>query len=81
MPRFLGACSSPIVACCLLIALLLPAPASAQFDAATVLGTVKDSSGAVVSTPDPGTHKVPQSPAEIEKLRRAYLENFVKMLP
>ena len=48
MPRFLGACSSPIVALCLLIAMLLPAPASAQFDAATVLGTVKDTSGAVV---------------------------------
>ena len=48
MPRFLGACPSPIVALCLLIAILLPAPASAQFDAATVLGTVKDASGAVV---------------------------------
>jgi len=31
-----------------LVALLLPAPASAQFDAATVLGTVRDSSGAIV---------------------------------
>ena len=32
----------------LLTAVLLPAPAFAQFDAATVLGTVRDSSGAVV---------------------------------
>jgi hypothetical protein len=32
----------------LVAALLLPAIAHAQFDAATVLGTVRDSSGAVV---------------------------------
>ena len=32
----------------ILTAVLCPAPAFAQFDAATVLGTVRDSSGAVV---------------------------------
>ena len=38
--------------------------------------------GAVVLTaPDPVKHVVPKDRAEIEKLRRAYLENFVKMLP
>jgi hypothetical protein len=38
--------------------------------------------GAVALTaPDPVTHTVPKNRAEIEKNRRAYLENFVKMLP
>jgi hypothetical protein len=38
--------------------------------------------GAVaVSTPDPADHAVPKDRAEIERVRRAYLENFVKMLP
>jgi hypothetical protein len=38
--------------------------------------------GAVaVSTPDPADSAVPKDRAEIERLRRAYLENFVKMLP
>jgi hypothetical protein len=36
---------------------------------------------AVLTTPDPGTHTVTKDRAEIEKLRRAYLEKFVKMLP
>jgi hypothetical protein len=30
---------------------------------------------------DPATKAVPKDRAEIEKLRRVYLENFVKMLP
>jgi hypothetical protein len=38
----------------ILTAVLLPTSASAQFDAATVLGTVRDSSGAV----DPGARLV-----------------------
>jgi hypothetical protein len=42
---------------------------------------IRDGSGAVVSQPDPATHAVPKDPAEVEKLRRVYLENFVKMLP
>ncbi|MBI5771816.1 MAG: glycosyltransferase family 39 protein [Verrucomicrobia bacterium] len=37
--------------------------------------------GVAATAPDPATHTVPKSRAEIEKLRRAYLENFVKMLP
>jgi hypothetical protein len=37
--------------------------------------------GTVLTAPDPGKHEVPKDRAEIEKLRRAYLENFVKMLP
>ncbi len=38
--------------------------------------------GSVVATaPDPGTREVPKTRAEIEKLRREYLENFVKKLP
>jgi len=36
---------------------------------------------AVLTAPDPVKHEVPKSRAEIEKLRAAYLENFVKMLP
>lgn len=36
---------------------------------------------AAISTPDPADHAVPKDRAEIERLRRAYLENFVKMLP
>ena len=36
---------------------------------------------ASLTAPDPVEHEVPKSRAEIEKLRRAYLENFVKMLP
>jgi hypothetical protein len=41
---------------------------------------VKD--GDVSLTPtDPADHVVPRSRAEIEKLRREYLENFLKMLP
>jgi hypothetical protein len=35
----------------------------------------------VLTAPDPVTHTVPKDRAEIEKLRAAYLENFVKMLP
>ena len=35
----------------------------------------------VLTAPDPVKHEVPKDRAEIEKLRRAYLENFVKMLP
>jgi hypothetical protein len=34
-----------------------------------------------LTAPDPATRVVPKDRAEIEKLRRAYLENFVKMLP
>ena len=34
-----------------------------------------------ISTPDPADHPVPKDRAEIDRLRRAYLENFVKMLP
>ncbi len=36
---------------------------------------------AVLTAPDPVKHVVPKDRAEIEKLRREYLENFVKMLP
>lgn len=36
---------------------------------------------AVLTAPDSVKHEVPKDRAEIEKLRRAYLENFVKMLP
>ena len=36
---------------------------------------------AVLTTPDPVQHEVPKDRAEIEKLRAAYLQNFVKMLP
>jgi len=44
------------------------------------LKEIKD--GAVsLTTPDAADHVVPKSRAEIEKLRRAYLENFVKKLP
>lgn len=35
----------------------------------------------VLTAPDTATHVVPKDRAEIEKLRRAYLEHFVKMLP
>lgn len=41
---------------------------------------IRDASGPL-TTPDPATHVVPKSRAEIERLRRAYLENFIKMLP
>jgi hypothetical protein len=34
-----------------------------------------------LTPPDPADREVPRSRAEIEKLRRAYLENFLKMLP
>ena len=34
-----------------------------------------------LTKPDPVDHVVPKNREEIEKLRRAYLENFVKMLP
>jgi hypothetical protein len=34
-----------------------------------------------LTPPDPADRPVPRSRAEIEKLRRAYLENFLKMLP
>jgi hypothetical protein len=37
--------------------------------------------GKSVTAPDPVAHVVPKNRAEIEKRRRAYLENFVKMLP
>jgi len=44
------------------------------------LKEIKD--GAVALTePDPVIHVVAKSPEEIEKARRAYLENFLKMLP
>jgi len=36
---------------------------------------------ASLTAPDPATHLVPKDRAEIERLRRVYLENFVKMLP
>lgn len=36
---------------------------------------------ASLTTPDPLAHNVPRDRAEIEKIRRAYLENYVKMLP
>lgn len=35
----------------------------------------------VLTAPDPVKHEVPKDRAEIEKRRREYLENFVKMLP
>ncbi len=34
-----------------------------------------------ISTPDPGTHVVPKSRAEIEAARKLYLDNFMKQLP
>ncbi len=36
---------------------------------------------AVLTAPDPVPHEVPKDRAEIEKIRGAYLENFVRMLP
>jgi hypothetical protein len=36
---------------------------------------------AVLTAPDSAKHEVPKDRAEIEKLRRAYLENLLKMLP
>jgi hypothetical protein len=36
---------------------------------------------AILTAPDPVRHEVSKDRAEIEKLRRDYLENFVKMLP
>jgi hypothetical protein len=41
---------------------------------------IRDASGSL-TTPDPATHTVPLDPAEAEKRRRAYQENFLKMLP
>lgn len=41
---------------------------------------IRDASGALTA-PDKAEHIVPKEPAEIERLRRAYLENFMKMLP
>ena len=41
---------------------------------------VKDGDLSLTPT-DPADHVVPKSRAEIEKLRREYLENFLKMLP
>ncbi len=41
---------------------------------------IRDATGSL-TTPDPGTHAVPKSTAEVEAARRAYLEKFVKMLP
>lgn len=37
--------------------------------------------GVNVARPDPVDHPVPKQREEIEKMRRAYLENFVRMLP
>lgn len=37
--------------------------------------------GESLTAPDPVVHVVPKERGEIEKARRAYLENFVKMLP
>jgi hypothetical protein len=34
-----------------------------------------------ISTPDPGTHLVPKSRAEIEEARKLYLDSFMKQLP
>src|SRR6266545_7576477 len=48
MPRCLSTRVCRALLASLAIALLLPASASAQFDTSTVLGAVKDSSGAVV---------------------------------
>jgi hypothetical protein len=44
------------------------------------LKEIKDGTVALTE-PDPVIHVVAKSPEEIEKARRAYLENFVKMLP
>ena len=54
-----------------------------KFLTLTRLSRVKEiRDGAVVLTaPDPANRVVPKDRAAIEKLRRAYLENFVKMLP
>ncbi len=37
--------------------------------------------GQALTAPDPAVHPVPKDRAEIEKIRRAYLENYMKMLP
>jgi len=37
--------------------------------------------GQSLTAPDPAVHPVPKDRAEIEKIRRAYLENYMKMLP
>lgn len=42
--------------------------------------SIRDAKGNVVK-PDTATHVVPKSREEIERMRRLYLENFVKMLP
>jgi hypothetical protein len=34
-----------------------------------------------LTAPDPVNHEVPKNREEVERLRRAYLENFMKMLP
>ena len=49
----------------------------------TRLSRVKEirEGAASLTTPDAAVHPVPQDRAAIEKLRRAYLENFMKMLP
>ena len=44
------------------------------------LKEVREGAGSLTA-PDPADHPVPKKRAEIEKLRREYLENFVKMLP
>jgi len=54
-----------------------------QFLKLSRLSRVKEirDGAAVLTAPDTVKHEVPKERAEIEKLRRAYLENFVKMLP
>lgn len=44
------------------------------------LKEIRDSAGSLTA-PDPVAQQVPKNRAEIERLRREYLENFVKMLP
>lgn len=41
---------------------------------------IRNDAGAI-STPDPATHVVPRNRAEIEKARRAFLEQYMKQLP
>ena len=43
---------------------------------------IRDTSTASsLTAPDSATHPVPKDRAEIEKVRQAYLEKFVRMLP
>ena len=41
---------------------------------------IRDAAGGLTA-PDPGTHEVPRKREDIERQRREYLENFVRMLP